>query len=490
LRTTAALLALLLIAVAAYIAFLPKIEPILRSVLLAGKPGMAGTSPALPPKDRGSEAAAAQSSPEPPNIKTLLNEAETLAAQHRFEESRLFLQRILEISPAYEPALALLHQIEASAPGTSPGDPAKIDLRKELAGVSSLIVSGQLSSAKAALDRLQRSHPDAPGVLALRRQWESANYKAAAELKRREEAQKEEDRLRRVTDLYARGNYDEAGGELTLWTADDPSSAQAQRLKGQIEDVQRSLRAYDTALAEGRYQDAINALGRVQQLNASDPNLSGMREQLERRISSARAVLTVRRLGSRGTLLLDGKPAGSDGEIENESVPIGSHTLAVADQRSVQISRAVELREGQRIAYVYDLQKQLLRPMTEGDAELAARGKALEEVHRFAVEHTHGLFRGGCKGTLEISLFEVAYEPASGTHRFRIPFSRLKLNVSGKSLDLAYVSDGKAFQSFRVEDPQAAEKLKRLWDSLRALDQRVTDAGSAQVDGSSRDSPR
>jgi hypothetical protein len=45
----------------------------------------------------------------------------------------------------------------------------------------------------------------------------------------------------------------------------------------------------------------------------------------------------------------------------------------------------------------------------------------------------------------------------------------MKLNVKGRSADLIYISDNRSFQSFKLRDEQAAEKLKRSWDELKAM---------------------
>ena len=93
----------------------------------------------------------------------------------------------------------------------------------------------------------------------------------------------------------------------------------------------------------------------------------------------------------------------------------------------------------------------------------------MEEVHRFEIEHDHGLLRGSCRGVLSVDYFDVAYKPSSGWHGFRIPFRLLKLRVEGKSVELLYASDNKHFQSFKFQDEQTAEKFKRIWEGLKAI---------------------
>ncbi len=469
LRTTAALLALLLITVAGYILRMKNLNEPQPPPLSIGYAGNAagGVSPQSP----GSELAGVESSAQASTLKVLLAEAKSLSGQRRYDDSRLFLRRILELNPGYAPATELLQQIDAAIGSATPPESAKADLRTELAGVSSMISLGQLGPASAALDRLQRAYPGAPGVVALRRQWDLVNNRIAAEVKRKEDKAKDDERTRQVADLLAQGRYEEARGAINLWIADDPANPQAQGIRRQLDDVQRSLKAFETALAGNRYREALNALDSAQQMNPSDPTLARLRAQVESRMSAARASLSVHRLAGRATLLFDGKPIGSNGETDNEAVPIGSHTLAVADQQNILMTRTIEFTEGQRARLVYDSQNQVLRPMVEGDIDILARRKAAEETQHFLVEHSHGLLRGGCKGTLTINSQEIAYEPASGSHRFRMPLSHLNLGINGRSIDLANASDGKSFQSLRAEDIKTAESIKQAWNSLRSQEQ-------------------
>jgi hypothetical protein len=160
---------------------------------------------------------------------------------------------------------------------------------------------------------------------------------------------------------------------------------------------------------------------------------------------------------------------GSDGEIENASIPIGNHTLAVENGGGVVVSKRLEFLENQRIVFVYDLAKQNLRAMVDADRELLAQRKIMEEVRYFDVEHEHGAFRGSCRGLLMIDYLDIAYRPSAGFHGFRMPFKLLNLSVKGRTIDLINISDNKRFQSFKVRDEETAEKFKRSWNELKAL---------------------
>jgi tetratricopeptide (TPR) repeat protein len=406
----------------------------------------------------------------------LLNEARALAAENRFTESRVLIGRVLEMDPADEAAITVLREIDKRSSGTNPASgqiPEGL-----LARVSALVDSGKLQSARREIDRLQQSYPEAPEIMTLRKRWQAKISGGTRQQARTQEKQQnaalnqnETEWNRQLAELVAAGKYNEASGALSLWLAANPGSAQAQEFGAKINEIQRGLQVYTSAMSKNRYQDALSALRGVEKINPADPNLAEMRRQIESRKAAARAVLTVRRLGTKGTILLDGRRIGNDGEIESESIPIGSHTLAIENKGGLVASNTQEYQEGQRVSYVYDIAKLNLRPMTGSDRELLARRKAMEEVHRFKVEHDHGLLRGSCRGTLSVDYLDVVYQPASGAHGFQMPLKQLKLRGEGKSVDLFYVSDNQRFQSFKFQDEQTAERFKRTWGDLKAITQ-------------------
>jgi len=105
--------------------------------------------------------------------------------------------------------------------------------------------------------------------------------------------------------------------------------------------------------------------------------------------------------------------------------------------------------------------------MADTDRELLSQRKTMEEVRYFDVEHEHGTFRGSCRGVLMVDYLDVAFRPSTGYDGFRIPLKQLKLNVRGKSVELVNISDNQRFQSFKLQNEQAAEKFKRSWEELK-----------------------
>ncbi|MBN1567369.1 MAG: protein kinase [Acidobacteria bacterium] len=370
--------------------------------------------------------------------------------------------------------------VEVSSPDPSVEQKGTTDAppRELVSRISRLITSGKLELARAEIDRLQRDYPLAPQGAQLRRQWDAKNSAEMQERKRKEDEQlsatrqqKEDAWNRDLGALLARGQYAEANSAVNRWLAEDPGSVKARENSLKIAEIQRNLSIYASALAESRYPEALAALNSAERLNPSDTKFADLRRQLETRRAAAKASLTVYRLGPKAILSLDGRPIGSDGEIENESIPIGNHTLAIESGGSVITSRRQEYLENQHIALVYDLAKQNLRPMADADRELISKRKAMEEVRYFDAEHEHGAFRGSCRGLLMIDYLDVAYRPTSGDHGFRMPFKVLKLRVKGRIIELINISDNKRFQSFKLHDEQAAEKFKRSWDELKAMTQ-------------------
>jgi serine/threonine protein kinase len=349
--------------------------------------------------------------------------------------------------------------------------------QEQFARVSVLINSGKLQAAKIELNKLQQIYPGAPEIGPLRKQWMSKSSKEAQDQALREEEQQKASRKQREdewdrqsTGLFERGKYGEVGGVLSVWLAENPGNGRAQEFSAKIDEIQRSLKVYASAMAESRYSDAAQALHNAERINPTDPNIAELRRQMESRKAVARATLTVRRLGAKANILLDGRLIGKDGEIENEVIPIGNHTLSIENDGGVVASKSQEYFEGLRYALVYDTHKLNLRPMVEGDRELLVQRKAMEEVHRFDLDHVHGALRGSCRGLLSIDFYDIAYKPSSGTHGFRIPFKLLKLGrVDGRSVELFYISDGKHFQSFKFQDDRELERFKQVWSDLKAL---------------------
>jgi serine/threonine protein kinase len=349
--------------------------------------------------------------------------------------------------------------------------------QEQSARVSALISSGNLQAAKIELNKLQKIYPGTPEIGPLRKLWMSKSSKEAQEQARREEEQqkvaqkqKEDEWDRQSTLLFERGKYSEAGGVLSAWLAENPGNTRAQEFSTKIDEIQRNLKTHASAMAEGRYSDASQALHNAEKFNPADPSLVELRRQMDSRKATARATLTVRRLGAKANILLDGRPIGKDGEIENEVIPIGNHTLSIENDGGLVASKSQEYFEGLRYSLVYDTNKLNLRPMVEGDRELLAQRRAMEEVHRFDLDHAHGVLRGSCRGVLSIDFYDIAYKPSSGTHGFRIPFKLLKLSrVDGKSVELFYISDSKHFQSFKFQDDRELERFKQVWSDLKAL---------------------
>jgi serine/threonine protein kinase/tetratricopeptide (TPR) repeat protein len=381
-----------------------------------------------------------------------------------------------ETDAAGEPVPADLNGMEAEESAKSSEATTSRPTQKQLGRISALIESGKLRLAGVELKKLQQIHPKASSIAALHRRLQAENSRRAEALageeKNRKAAEKEKEWSLRAQELFARGKYNDAGGTLNLWLEENPRSPEAKDFRAKLEEVRRSLRIYASAISENRYRDALGALQSVERINPADPNIAEWRRQAEARMASARAVLTVHRLGPRAMLYLDGKPIGNDGEILNTHIPIGNHTVSISYNGSLIASRTQEYFEDGQVVLVYDLSERSLRPFTEGDRKLLAQRTAMEEVHRFELEHKHGLFRGSCRGVLSVSYSDVAYKPYSGDHGFRIPFKLLRISkVEGKSIEFSYVSDNKRFQSFEFPDERSAQKFIRIWGNLKALPQ-------------------
>lgn len=465
-RAAAVLLALLALAAAAYILFgSGAAAPLWGNLPSSGNPSVQAFETPREAAEGAPPAVAGNSSD------ILMQEARALSAENRVEESRIILRRILETDPSYEPALAALQQLDAATGATPAGQP-----RSGAHRIASLIEAGRLQEAKDELDRLQRARPESSELPSLLRRWQAANTRRLQEQRKRQDEQnltteqKEETWNRQLEDLLARGKYGEASTVLALWRADNPQSARAAEANSRIEKIQGYLETYESALAENRYGDALNALSNAEKLNPADPRFAELRRRTEAKSASARAFLTVYRLGAKGSLLLDGQPIGKDGELEHGSIPIGTHTVSVADDSGPVALRVQEYSEGQRITLVYDLSAQSMRAMTEADREAIARRKSAEGLESFAIEHDHGFLRGSCRGSLSLDAHDISFSPASGSHGFRIPFRLFDMKSEGRSISFYYMSDSSHFQTFKFQDLQTADRFRFKWRALQGSD--------------------
>ena len=405
----------------------------------------------------------------------LMEQARLLHEQGRRQESRLFAQRALEIRPDYELALAFMQSLELDVVPPAPQDEL---LKKLLNSSSSLIAAGKLSQAAMTLDRIEGQWPGLSEVRTLRARWEAKNAELTRERERTEAEQAEAarrqeaaaQRSRRAEELFTQGDYIAAKSLLDQWPADSLRDPAAYRLQQYASAALQSLSAYQSAMSAKRYPDALNALLDLERLNPSDPKLAELRRDAESRKAAASARLTVHRLRQSGSLLIDGQPAGSNGEIIDQKVGIGTHVLTLRTESGTEISRTVDLTEGQNVAYVYDGSLPVLRPMLETDRARLAERQVKEEVHRFSVEHVHGMLRGSCKGELSIGFYDVSYKPLAGAHAFTIPFRALRLMVSARSLRLLFAADGRTLAQFRAADAAEAEVVAEVWTKLKALD--------------------
>ena len=409
----------------------------------------------------------------------LLEEAQVLRAVGRHDESKVFLNRLLELYPAYQPAMTELSKLEAeSSPAKDKAEAVPPEMiQKLLAGAASAIRTGKVQKAKADLDKVDQLQPGLAGVATLRKRLEAKNAELAQTLAReqakQEAAQKQkaaESLTRRTEDLYRQGKYEEALAVLDEQLSKDPQWLLAQDLRNRTLELQRNLKTYETALNAGKHAEALAALEKVESINSSDPNLASLRKRAEVRPIPGIAALSLLPLGEPASLMLDDQPAGANGELINQTVTAGRHKITARNGLGIEVALVHDFSNGQKVFMVYDLARQVMRPMIEADRELMNRNKARQQVHRFNVEHTHGVFRGSCRGELLVSYFEVVYRPIAGTHGFSIPFKTLKVRVEDKNVVLVFAMDGREFSSFKVQDAQTALSLGKLWNDLSSLD--------------------
>jgi hypothetical protein len=51
-----------------------------------------------------------------------------------------------------------------------------------------------------------------------------------------------------------------------------------------------------------------------------------------------------------------------------------------------------------------------------------------------------------------------------------MPFKNLKLRIEDRTAVLLFASDGREFNSFKVQESAIALSLKKLWDELKSIE--------------------
>ncbi len=404
-------------------------------------------------------------------LDSLLIEAQALKSQDRLDESLTVLDRILQLDPSNAAATAVRAEIEErlAAPEPSSQDPAAV-VRKRVERATALLAGDKLSEAKAEIDRIARMAPATPELATLRAQlqeksdaFDRKEQEASLAAERR---QRLEELARRAGESFRGGRYREAQGILDQWLALAPQDAGAQALRQQMTAASQSLRTYELAMNQKQYDEALRALSQLEKVNPSDPAIAELRKRTDARKASARATLTVLRLREPATLLLDGKPAGENGEISSLSITTGGHTITVRNSQGKQFEKALEFVDGQTAAFVYDASGPLLRDFEEADRERLAARQTREQVHSYDVEHRHTF--GSCHGQLHISGIRVYYVGSEKSHSFNLPFQELKVSVRDDRVEIE-TKDNRRNWNFKLKSAAEAAEIKVLWERLLQL---------------------
>jgi tetratricopeptide (TPR) repeat protein len=405
-------------------------------------------------------------------IDILMVEAQNLRSQNQLEESHRTIDKVLEIDPAYQPALAVQSQLEAEISASKSKEEQDKEIQGWLARADSLLTAGKLAEAKIEVDKVESLRPDAPELPALRNRLGAKT----AELGRSQKADLEAAQKRKMAgelgskaeELFRQGKYTEVQSVVDRLLVETPQNARAQSLRTLANDALATMRIYEAAFAAKDYSAALGAVSRLEKINPSDSNIAELRKRAEASKAAAKATLSIYRLGEPGVLTLDDQRVGTEGEVENKVVSAGRHRLQVKGATGKLNTFEYEFLDGQNLTFVYDSTAAELRLFTPSDRDAIARRKQREETRRFPVEHLHGFLKGKCTGDLLVNGIQVEYKPAEGDHHFLIPFQNLKLVVKDEKLEFTETPGGRQLQ-FKPRDARQAGIIKRYWDSLEKL---------------------
>ncbi len=408
----------------------------------------------------------------------LLQEAQALRAAGRVDESKAFLNRLLELDPGNQPAQKELDSIQGEADSAKLQESGTQSVQRLLAAASSAIKAGNLLKAGTDLDKAERAKPGLAETAALRKRLQARKLEldksAATEQERqRELAQSQADDRTlsgRAMELYQQGKYADALTILNSQRVQAQPSPLTQEMRNRALEMQRMLEDFESALTAGKHSEALAALENAERLNPTDPNLPGLRRRAEAGSTSGSATLSLYSIGEAAALMFDDKPIGANGEVVNQAVPAGRHKITARNAQGQDVALYFDLNASLENVLVYDVSGQVLRRATEADRDLISRNKTRQQVYRFQVVHSHGFLRGSCKGDLIVSQAGVEYRPLTGFDAFKKPLKSLILRIENKNAVLLTVEEGKEFMVFKIQDPESAQSLKKIWDELASIE--------------------
>jgi len=413
----------------------------------------------------------AQKQKQQAKIDILMVEAQNLRSQSRLEDANQTIQKVLDIDPAYQPALAVRSQIEAETAASKSKEEQDSQIQLWLANADTFLTAGKLPEARSEIRKIERLRPDAPQLELLRKRLNAQTAGAARNQQKEQQAAEQKqktigDLSRRAEELFRQGKYVEDRGIIEQWLASAPLSTDAQSLHARTLEALAALKTYDACLAAKDYEGALGAVLRLEKGSPSDPNIAELRRRAELRNADAKATLSVYHLGDPGVLILDDRQLGTGGEVEKKVVKAGRHKIEVKGSSGKQASREIVFLDGQDLTMVYDLTTAELRPITAADRDAINRRRQPEDIHRFPVEHLHGFLKGKCTGDLLISSVRVDYKSRERQHDFSLPLRHLKLIVKDEKLDFKQLLGDNHYQ-FRARDPIQASSIKNLWRDLQ-----------------------
>jgi serine/threonine protein kinase/Tfp pilus assembly protein PilF len=402
------------------------------------------------------------------SINSLLMEAQSLKAQGQLEESLRSVEKILQMDPTNQAALAVQAEVQQLMTPTTPSAPDQVARIKQwVANAQKFLAADKTAEAKAEIDKIARAAPAAPELAQLRKLLAAKSADLTQKQREALETAQRQSKLaefgKHAGELFRSGKYSEAQGVIDQWLGLAPQDSNAISLRQQNSQALQSRRAIDTHLEQKRYDEALKAMAQLEKINPADPAIAELRKRAENEKAAARATLSILRLGSPATILLDNQPVGRDGEVSNLSIPVGTHRITVRNAQGRQFDKVTEFYEGQSIPLVYEAAGPTLREMVESDRELLNNRRIREEVHGYEVEHRH-LF-GHCTGTLFISGLRVEYKGSDASHSFARPFEDLRVSVRDDRVDLE-TKDNKRNWGFKAKNPAQAAQIKALWERL------------------------
>ncbi len=407
----------------------------------------------------------------------MMVEAQTLRSDGRLEQSKLRLERALELFPADEVALSSRQEIEVAIVEGKTEAEQQEQLEIWEGNARLMISNGRSRAALVEVNKIGRLRPESEVLRELRRlvaatspsdpTTSSTGAMAATLGAARIGAKPKEEKTARKR-VFLQAESGASGSKIATKARPEARSNTGTQDQQAPEEAKRDHEAVQPTIA-GNGNPSPPQKERNRGIAPATTDLARVSKKagLDPPPSSAPASLSIHRLGLPALITLDGRPLGESGEAYVLEVPVGPHTVEIQRDQA-NGSWHEDFFSGMNLTLVYgpDL---TLRPFRGEDRGAIDERVRIEEPRSYPVEHGHGfMFWRKCSGTLSITTRNVWFEPGKGDHGFHRPLPELSLKADRNRILL---SEEKAKKEWilRIKGSNDVKAVVKHWTALKQL---------------------